>query len=99
MSFIKKTTEKTFQLTIYVKPNSHHQKIEQDGDYLAISLKSKARRNKANKELINLLKSKLDISTSQIRFVAGLRNEDKILEVKFIQEVSKREMEQKLVGN
>lgn len=97
MGFLKKTSERTYQLTVYVKPNSHHQKIEQDGDFLAISLKSKARRNKANKELLNLLKSKLDISAAQIGFVAGLRNEDKILEVEFFDEIDKEEIITKLL--
>lgn len=97
MSFLKKTSEGTYQLTVYVKPNSHHQKIEQDGDFLAISLKSKARRNKANKELLNLLKSKLDISAAQIGFVAGLRNEDTILEVEFFDDINKEDIIAKLL--
>jgi len=97
MSFLKKTSENTFQLTIYVKPNSHHQKIERDGDFLAISLKSKARRNKANKELLNLLKSKLDLSAAQIKFIAGLRSQDKILELDFFKDITKSQIEKLLL--
>lgn len=98
MSFIEKKSNRSFILTIYVKPNSHGQKIEQDGKFLAISLKSKARRNKANKELLKLLKNKLNVSSSQVRFIAGLRDHDKLIEVQFSEEVNEDKIKKKLLN-
>ncbi len=97
MSFLKNTSDGIYHLTLYVKPNSYHQKIEQDGDFLVISLKAKARRNKANKELVSLLKSKLDISAAQVRFVAGLTSQDKVIELEFLDEINIDEIKNKLL--
>ena len=92
MSFIEKKSEKSYILTIYVKPNSRKQKIEQDGNFLAISLKSKARRNKANKELIKLIQKKLNISSNQISFLSGVHNEDKIIRIDFFKEINENKL-------
>ncbi|TFG04618.1 MAG: DUF167 domain-containing protein [Promethearchaeota archaeon] len=92
MSFIEKKSDKSYILTIYVKPNSRKQKIEQDGNFLAISLKSKAQRNKANKELIKLLQNKLNISSNQISFLSGAYNEDKIIQINFLKEINENKL-------
>jgi len=96
LSFIEKKSDLSYVLTIYVKPNSHRQNIEPDGEFLAISLKSRARRNKANKELMKLLQKKLDINANQISFLSGVYNEDKIIQVDFLKEIDKEELIEKL---
>jgi len=97
MSFLEKKSDNTYILSLYVKPNSYRQKIEQDGEFLAVSLKSKAKKNKANKELIRLLKKKLNISSSQITFLAGMKTQDKKLELNFFKNVDKDQIKQKLL--
>jgi uncharacterized protein YggU (UPF0235/DUF167 family) len=97
MNCIEKKSENSYILTIYVKPNSHHQKIEKDGKFLAISLKSKARRNKANKELLRLLQKKLEINVNQIKFLSGLQNEDKIIQIDFMEPMDENQIAQRLL--
>ena len=56
MGFIEKKSEITFLLHINVKPNSKKQKIIDNSECLTIFLRSKPIQNRANKELISLLK-------------------------------------------
>jgi len=98
MRFIEKKSDKSYILTIYVKPNSRKQKIEQDGNFLAIFLKSKARRNKANKELIKLIQNKLKISSNQISFLSGVHNEDKIIQIDFLKEIDEKKVIEMLLN-
>jgi uncharacterized protein YggU (UPF0235/DUF167 family) len=98
MSFLEKRSEKEYYLHLYVKPNSREQEISEDGDYLAVSLKSKARRNKANKELINLLRTKLDLPSDQVRFISGLRSEDKIIQLLFSENFNSEAIKDKLIN-
>ena len=67
-------------LKIKVKPNSEKQEIEKiDEENYKISLKSKPENNKANIELIKLLKKHFG---KDIKIIKGLRNRNKIVEVK-----------------
>ena len=67
-------------LKIKVKPNSEKQEIEKiDEENYKISLKSKPEDNKANIELIKLLKKHFG---KDIKIIKGLRNRNKIVEVK-----------------
>jgi uncharacterized protein (TIGR00251 family) len=97
MSYLEKRSEKEYYLHLYVKPNSRKQEISEDGDYLAINLKSKARRNKANKELINLLRKKLDLPSDQVRFISGLRSEDKVIQLLFSENNDPKAIKNKLI--
>ena len=83
MAFIEKKSDLIYIFNIYVKPNARKQEISIDGDLLLISLKSKPENNRANKELIQLLKRKLKISSNQIQFSSGLKNQNKKLRVNF----------------
>ncbi|MGB5963735.1 MAG: DUF167 domain-containing protein [Coleofasciculaceae cyanobacterium] len=67
---------------IKVKPNSKQQIIEEalDGS-LTIHLKSPPVDGKANKELIELLAKKFDVSKSQIRIKSGLSARNKLVEI------------------
>ncbi|MDP3027865.1 MAG: DUF167 domain-containing protein [Nanoarchaeota archaeon] len=67
-------------LKIKVKPNSDKQEIEKiDEENYKISLKSKPEDNKANIELIKLLKKHFE---KDIKIIKGLRNRNKIIEIK-----------------
>ena len=87
MSFLKEVNNFTYQLNVNVKPNSKNQKITDNGKFLTIQIRSKAVKNKANIELINLLKKRLKITSSQIKIVSGLRSTDKIIRINFIEKV------------
>ncbi|MFO8020516.1 MAG: DUF167 family protein [Promethearchaeia archaeon] len=80
---IKESKRNIFLLQVYVQPNSRREKIEPDGDYIAISVKAKAKRNKANKDLIKLLKKKLDLSSHHIQILSGHTNTDKIIQLDY----------------
>ncbi|MHA2048809.1 MAG: DUF167 domain-containing protein [Promethearchaeota archaeon] len=80
-----KESDLTFLLYVKIKPNARIQKCSSDGDSLTISIRSKPIQNKANKELINLLKKKLEISANQITILSGKKNPKKILQLQFIE--------------
>ena len=40
-------------------------------------------KNKANKELINLLKTKLEVASNQIKIVSGLNSTNKVVQLNF----------------
>jgi len=64
------------KIKVKVIPNSKKQKIEK-GDIWKIKLKSRAEDNKANIELINLLKKQFE----KVVITSGLRSKNKILEL------------------
>lgn len=67
-------------LKIKVKPNSNKQEIEKiDEDNYKISLKSKPEDNKANIELIKMLKKHFG---KDVKIIKGLKSKNKIVEVK-----------------
>lgn len=70
-------------LKVKVKPNSRKQEIEKinDNDY-KINLKSKAEDNKANIELLKLLKKYFKVDSNNINILKGLRSRNKIIEIK-----------------
>ncbi len=70
------------QKQVKVKPNSKKQTIEECADgSLTIHLKSPPVDGKANKELIELLAKKFDVSKSQIRIKLGLSLRTKLVEI------------------
>jgi len=81
--FLEKKTETTYFLSLIVKPNSRTQEIAVDAQKLIISVRSKPIKNKANKELIKLLRKKLNISNNQIELVSGMKNTEKIIKLTF----------------
>lgn len=66
---------------IKVKPNSKQQKIEEALDGMTIHLKSPPVDGKANKELIEILAKRFDVSKSQIRIKSGLSSRNKLVEI------------------
>ncbi|MFB6275567.1 MAG: DUF167 domain-containing protein [Halothece sp.] len=70
------------KLSVKVKPNSKHQKIEtgEDGG-LIIRLQSPPADGKANAELIKLLAKKYGVKKSQVRIKSGLSSKMKQIEI------------------
>jgi len=68
---------------IKVKPNSSEQKVVDFGDFrYLVYLKSPAKDNKANIELINLMSKHLGVPVNRIDISFGKTSDDKILDVK-----------------
>jgi len=83
MRFLEKIDSNNYILRINVKPNSKKQDIINNDKTLTVHVKSKAMKNKANKELIDLLKVKLEIASNQINIVSGFKNCNKIVRLNF----------------
>ncbi|KKN47043.1 hypothetical protein LCGC14_0666910 [marine sediment metagenome] len=83
MSYLQKKSETEYLIKINVKPNSKTQKIVDDGEFLTIFINSKPIQNKANKELIHLIKKRLKISSNQIHIISGLKSSEKIILINF----------------
>ena len=69
--------KKHVKLKIKVKANSRENKVEDKGDYYLVSVKEKAKENKANLAVIKLLSKYFK---KKVRIVKGLRSKDKIVE-------------------
>jgi uncharacterized protein (TIGR00251 family) len=90
MDFIEIKSNNLYLLRIRVKTNSKKQEILRYSDTdsnLTILLRSKPVHNKANRELLNLLKKKLKVSSDQVQIIAGLKKADKILQVSFSENI------------
>ena len=98
MSYLEKKSETNYLIKLNVKPNSKKQKIVDNGGFLTIYLHSKPIQNKANKELINLLKKKLSVSSNQIQIISGLKSSNKIIQIIFSFDIKEREIYHKLIN-
>lgn len=98
MNNINKISDKIYRINIHVKPNSKVQDIKLEPDFLTIQLKSKPIQNKANKELLNLIKKTLKISSSQISIISGHKSSDKILEIAFREDIDEKKLKEALLG-
>jgi len=101
MDFLEIKAKNFYLLRVNVKTNSNKQEIlpfSKTDSWLSIMLKSKPIRNKANKELINLIKKRLNIASAQIHIISGLKKTNKILEIKFVDNIGKIELIRKLIG-
>ncbi|MHA2391490.1 MAG: DUF167 domain-containing protein [Promethearchaeota archaeon] len=87
MSFYEKVSNYKYLLNVKLKPNSKKVRIIESDDFLIIQVRSKAIQNKANIELINLLKKKLKIPSSEIKILSGLKSPNKIVQIKFKEEI------------
>jgi len=98
MSVIKKKSDNSYILYLNVKPNSNKQEILNNGNNITIKLRSKPIQNKANKELLTLLKKKFNISTKQIQIISGLKSLDKSIMIQFSYDIDKNEILNKLLS-
>jgi uncharacterized protein len=70
-------------LKIKVKPGSGKQEITKiSNDEYLVSLKQRAEDNKANIELIKLLKKYLKVEVGDINIIKGLKSKNKIIEIR-----------------
>lgn len=69
-------------LKIKVKPESGKQEIKKTEEGYIISLKEKAKNNKANIEMLKLLKDYFKSDFKEVKIIKGLRNRNKIVEIK-----------------
>ena len=83
MRFLEKIDDNNYILRINVKPNSKKQDLINNDKFLTVYVRSKAMKNKANKELVNLLKTKLEIASNQIKIVSGLKSINKVVQLNF----------------
>jgi len=98
MGFLEKKSEDNFFLHTKIKPNSKNQRIIDNNDYLIIFLRSKPVKNKANNELINLLKKTLNISPNQIKIISGLKSSRKIIKLTYTESVNEEDIIKKLLN-
>lgn len=98
MKFIETYSDTNFIIKLNVKTNCKTQKVIIYDDFLTILLKSKPIQNKANKELLNLLKMKLNVSSNQIKIISGSKKPDKIIRLNFSENTEEREILGKLLG-
>lgn len=98
MSLIEKKSDNSYILYLNVKPNSKKQEIINNGYNITIKLRSKPIQNKANKELLTLLKKKFSISTNQIHIISGSKSLDKTIKLQFSYNIDKNEILNKLLS-
>ena len=101
MVYLEDNSERTILLKIRVKINSKVQKVSYNqftDSRITIKLKSKPVKNRANKELIKLLSKKLNIATNQIQIIAGPKNANKTIQIRFYQDISKSKILEKLAS-
>jgi uncharacterized protein YggU (UPF0235/DUF167 family) len=98
MKFIEKHSDSIFDIKLNVKTNCKLQRVVLDSESLTISLKSKPIQNKANKELINLLKLRLKLSSNQIQIISGERSSRKVIKLNFSDNTKENEIIEKLLS-
>ncbi|MFX1365532.1 MAG: DUF167 domain-containing protein [Promethearchaeota archaeon] len=84
-------------IRLQAKTNSKKEKIVSNGEILTIFLKSKPIQNKANIELISLIKKKLNISSNQIQLISGSKSKDKTIKIAFNKSIEEEEIIKKLL--
>ncbi|MFX1417302.1 MAG: DUF167 domain-containing protein [Promethearchaeota archaeon] len=98
MGFLKKHSDTNFVIKLLVKPNSRHQQIIDSGEFLTVLVRSKANRNKANIELIKLLKKKLNIPSNQIKILTGFKSTNKTVQLLFTEKIENQLLCDKLLN-
>ncbi len=101
MDFFEVKSNNVYLLRVKVKTNYIKQEImpySKTDSWLSVKLKSKPVKNKANKELISLIKNRINISSDQIQIISGLKRTNKILEIKLTEKIGRKNLIEKLVG-
>jgi len=97
-NYLEKKTDLSFLLRVYVKTNARKQEILETGETLVISLRAKPIQNKANRELIGLLKKKLQISTDQVQIISGLKSTNKVIKLEFLEKLREEDIVKKIIN-
>jgi len=70
------------RIKVIVKPNAKKPKIVEENDCLHVWVDAPARKNKANKRLIELLSRYYGISKNNVKIVRGITSTVKLIEIK-----------------
>jgi len=97
MNFLEKHSDTKFTIKLNVKPNSKQQKFIDSGEFLTVLVCSKAKQNKANIELIKLLKKKLNITSNRIKIISGLKSTNKTVQLNFTEKIDHQLIYDKLL--
>jgi uncharacterized protein (TIGR00251 family) len=98
MKFLNKHSDFEYTIKLNVKTNSKTQKISYDDEFLTVYLKSKPFQNKANIELIKLLKNKLNLVSNQIQIIAGSKSHKKVVKIIFSTNLKEKEIIRNLLN-
>lgn len=90
--YIDKISNNSFLLHVKIKPNSRKQEIIKEEEQLIIRVRSKALQNKANKELLGLLRKKLRIPTNHLKILSGLKSSNKIIEIELNEDIDEKRL-------
>lgn len=96
MSFLEKVSENKYRIHLNVKANAKKQNLIDDGKFLTIHIRAKAIQNKANKELINLIKKKLELSSNKIKIISGIKSTNKLIQIIFEFDIDEQAIYNKL---
>jgi len=69
------------RIKVIVKPNAKKPKIVENDDHLHVWVDAPARKNKANRRLIELLSRYYGVSKSNIRIIKGITSTIKLIEI------------------
>lgn len=67
------------KFSVRVRPRSRENKVERTERGIKVWLKSQARENQANKELIKVLSDYWQVSKSRVIIVSGEKSRDKVV--------------------
>ena len=95
MHYIKKISDNEFIINLFIKPNSKNQQIFKPmvgDDYIIITLCSIPSKNKANVELLKLLKKKLRNKVDQIQIISGNKKQVKSVKLTTFESVNEKDI-------
>ncbi|MFX1390884.1 MAG: DUF167 domain-containing protein [Promethearchaeota archaeon] len=98
MKSLERISDFEYIIRLKIKPNSKFQSVINDNGNLKVSLKSKPVRNKANIELINLIRKNLHVSLNQVEIVSGLKSEYKMIKINFFEKLEEQELLNRLLN-
>jgi uncharacterized protein YggU (UPF0235/DUF167 family) len=98
MKFLEKHSDNTYFIKLNVKTNAKNQKLVKNSSSFTLFLKSKPIQNKANKELINFIKNKLNIAANQIQITSGLKSQDKTIKISLLENIEEQKIMRKLIS-
>jgi hypothetical protein len=70
------------KIQVKVKPNSRTEELSQEGGSFIVKVKEPPKEGKANQAVIKLLAERFGVPQSQVRILSGLRNRNKVIEIK-----------------
>ena len=68
-------------LKVFVTPGAKHERVEEQGETLTISVREPAQRNQANTRVRAIVASRFDIPFGKVRILAGHRSRSKMLSI------------------